>query len=189
MQRYCGFKLTVILLKIPEVKLIHPDTTNVAWALSPNAIEEPLLIFSKASLLWIYNPVRKGLASYLRGHGGVSLFLVRRDVLPFTVESFQAITSLAVHPSVPNLFCSTSRDHSARIYDLTLTPHLGRKDRQVNTHWPPGTLPSRAGAPHGLHMNEPEGNGIGRCIVVLMGVRSGGHAAAVLHAVGAKEKA
>lgn len=72
MQRYCGFKLTIILLKIPEVKLIHPDTTNVAWALSPNAIEEPLLIFSKASLLWIYNPVRKGLASYLRGHGGVS---------------------------------------------------------------------------------------------------------------------
>lgn len=37
-------------------------------------------------------------------------------------------------------------------------------------------------------MNESEGNGIGRCIVVLMGARSGGHTAAVLNAVGAKEK-
>lgn len=69
---FCGFKLMAISMKVPEVKLIHPDTTNVAWALSPNAIEEPLLIFSRASLLWIYNPIRKGLASYLRGHGGVS---------------------------------------------------------------------------------------------------------------------
>ncbi|KAF9455084.1 hypothetical protein P691DRAFT_800093 [Macrolepiota fuliginosa MF-IS2] len=147
----------------PEVKLIHHDTTNVAWALSPNAIDEPLLIISRGSLLWIFNPVRQGLAGYLRGHGG-------------------AITSLAVHPAVPNLFCSTSRDHSTRVYDLTLTPHQGRKDRDVNPHWPPGTLPSRAGAPHGLHMNESEGSGIGRCIVVLMGGRSGGHEAAVLNA-------
>lgn len=96
---------------------------------------------------------------------------------------YQAITSLAVHPTVPNLFCSTSRDHSTRIYDLTLTPHRGHKDRDVNPHWPPGTLPSRAGAPHGLHMNEAEGTGIARCIVVLMGGRSGGHEAAVLNAV------
>jgi len=52
----------------------------------------------------------------------------------------------------------------------------------VNPHWPPGTLPSRAGAPHGLHMDELEGEGIGRCIIVLLGGRAGGHQAAVLNA-------
>lgn len=46
---------------------------------------------------------------------------------------------------------------------------------------------SFAGAPHGLHLRpsdvEDEGRGIGRCIAVLMGSRSGGHNAAVLGAV------
>jgi len=46
---------------------------------------------------------------------------------------------------------------------------------------------SFAGAPHGLHLRpsevEDEGRGIGRCIGVLMGSRSGGHNAAVLGAV------
>ncbi|KAF7784640.1 hypothetical protein Agabi119p4_805 [Agaricus bisporus var. burnettii] len=155
--------LRINIPETPEVDLIHSDTTQVAWVLSPNAIDQPLLILSRASLIWIYNPVSKGLSSYLRGHGG-------------------AITSLAVHPTRPHLFCSTSRDHSARIYDLNLAPHQGAKDSDVNPHWPPGTLPSRAGAPHGLHMNEAEGFGIARCIIVLMGGRSGGHEAAVLSA-------
>ena len=52
-----------------------------------------------------------------------------------------------------------------------------------NPHWPPDTRPSLAGAAHGLHMNEREGSGLGRCIIVLMGGRSGGHQAAVLGAV------
>ena len=54
-----------------------------------------------------------------------------------------------------------------------------------NPHWPPNTQKSFAGAAHGLHMTEPEGEGegIGRCIIVLMGGRSGGHQAAVLGAV------
>lgn len=88
-----------------------------------------------------------------------------------------------MHPINTNLFCTTSRDYSTRIYDLTLKPQkladLG------NPHWPPGTKKSFAGAAHGLHMSEPEGegSGIGRCIIVLMGGRSGGHQAAVLSAV------
>ncbi|KXN83867.1 Coatomer subunit alpha [Leucoagaricus sp. SymC.cos] len=155
--------LRVKLPKEIDTKLIHSDKTYAAWVLSPNAIDEPCVVISRGSLMWIYNPVHRGISSYLKGHGG-------------------AITSLAVHPLVPNLFCSTSRDHTIRIYDLTLKPHRGFKDRDVNPHWPPGTLPSRAGAAHGLHMNEPEGEGIGRCIVVLQGGRSGGHNAAVLGA-------
>jgi polycomb protein EED len=89
------------------------------------------------------------------------------------------VTSIAVHPTRPHIFCTTSRDNSARIYDLTLTP----MEQPNNPHWPPGTQPSLAGAAHGLHMNEREGSGLGRCIIVLMGGRSGGHQAAVLGAV------
>jgi polycomb protein EED len=108
----------------------------------------------------------------------------------------QAITSIAVHPTTAHLFCTTSRDHTTRIYDLTLLiieakkKDKGKKkkeDRVSNPHWPPSKVPSFAGAPHGLHLRpselEDEGRGIGRCIAVLMGGRSGGHFAAVLGAV------
>lgn len=84
-----------------------------------------------------------------------------------------------MHPITVNLFCTTSRDYSTRIYDLTLSPQAGIS----NPHWPPGTEGSCAGAAHGLHMTEAEGRGDGRCIMVLMGGRSGGHQAAVLGAV------
>jgi polycomb protein EED len=40
-----------------------------------------------------------------------------------------------------------------------------------------------AGPAHGLHMYESEGEGLGRCMYVLMGGRSGGHQAAVLASV------
>lgn len=53
----------------------------------------------------------------------------------------------------------------------------------MNPHWPPSSRESRAGAAHGLHLTEAEGSGIGRCIIILMGGRSGGHQAAVLGAV------
>ncbi|KAG6898047.1 hypothetical protein C0992_006525 [Termitomyces sp. T32_za158] len=144
-------------------KVLPTDCIRVAWTLDRENPFEPLLLFSYLSLLYIYNVKKQGVQGYLRGHGG-------------------AITSIAVHPIHTNLFCTTSRDYSARIYDLTLKPQkladLG------NPHWPPGTVKSFAGAAHGLHMTEVEGegNGLGRCIIVLMGGRSGGHQAAVLSA-------
>jgi hypothetical protein len=52
-----------------------------------------------------------------------------------------------------------------------------------NPHWPPGKHQSMAGPAHGLHMYESEGEGLGRCMYVLMGGRSGGHQAAVLASV------
>lgn len=58
------------------------------------------------------------------------------------------------------------------------------RDSPNNPHWPPSTLPSLGGAPHGLQSSEPEGVGIGRCVAVLCGGPSGGHNAAVLNAVG-----
>lgn len=138
-------------------KRLEADKMCVAWALSYTAIAEPLVIFSCGNLLYIYNICRKGISSYLRGHGGV-------------------ITSISVHPSTANLFCTTSRDHTTRIYDLTRTPQT----HSSNPHWPPGKHGSMAGPAHGLHMYESEGEGLGRCMFVLMGGRSGGHQAAVL---------
>ncbi|KAG6862368.1 hypothetical protein C0995_011808 [Termitomyces sp. Mi166 len=154
-----------ISYKIPfsdsEIKALPTDCIRVAWTLDPGNPFEPLLLFSHLNLLYIYNVKRRGIQGYLRGHGG-------------------AITSIAVHPINTNLFCTTSRDYSTRIYDLLLKPQ--RWEDLVNPHWPPGTTKSLAGAAHGLHMTEPEGEGIGRCIIILMGGRSGGHQAAVLGA-------
>ena len=84
-----------------------------------------------------------------------------------------------VHPSYPQVVCTTSNDFSSRIYDLALTP----AEKPNNPHWPPLNTPSLAGAAHGLQTTEIEGIGIGRCVLVLMGGRSGGHRAAVLGAV------
>lgn len=63
---------------------------------------------------------------------------------------------------------------------------MAPRDRPDNPHWPPSTHPSLGGAPHGLQASEPEGVGIGRCVVVLCGGPSGGHDAAVLGAVRVK---
>ncbi|EAU93175.2 hypothetical protein CC1G_10543 [Coprinopsis cinerea okayama7 len=149
------------LPKEPPEKLIAADRICLAWAICNTTLSQPLLIISRGSLVYVYNVELEDICSYLRGHGG-------------------AITSIAVHPRYPDLFCTTSRDHSARIYNLRLPPVQAPN----NPHWPPmpKQTPSRAGPAHGLHMNQPEGSGLGRCIIVLMGGRSGGHNAAVLGA-------
>jgi polycomb protein EED len=103
------------------------------------------------------------------------------NMWPILIALTQAITSIAVHPLAPEFFATTSRDFSTRIYNLTYPPV------QVpnNPHWPPAPKgqQSFAGPAHGLHLNIKEGAGLGRCIIVLMGGRSGGHNAAVLGAV------
>jgi polycomb protein EED len=96
------------------------------------------------------------------------------------IVSCQSITSIAVHPRWPHIFCTTSRDFSTRIYNLGMAP----RSKPLNTHWPPSLHPSFAGPAHGLDMVELEGAGtMARCTVVLMGGRSGGHRGDVLSAV------
>ncbi|KAF5312570.1 hypothetical protein D9619_003501 [Psilocybe cf. subviscida] len=155
--------------------LIDADKPCVSWTMKMSIPFEPLVLYSYGSILHIFNVAKKGFEGYQRAHGG-------------------AITSIAVHPATPDYFATTSRDHTTRIYDLRLPavlpvhPHTrnarGRKEYNPNPHWPPGKNPSLAGAAHGLrlHPNEIEGFGPGRCVAVLMGGRSGGHNAAVLHA-------
>ncbi|KAF9457454.1 WD40-repeat-containing domain protein [Collybia nuda] len=154
---------TPMHISLPQIestiKPLPTDSINIAWAIQPGSPLEPLLVFSHMNLLYIYNVEKKGVSSYLRGHGG-------------------AITSIAIHPINTNIFCTTSRDYSVRIYDLNRT----LRGTLLNPPWPPASVPSLAGAPHGLHMSEAEGTGIGQCLVVLMGGRSGGHQAAVLSA-------
>lgn len=132
-----------------------------AWGLSSKNPLEPLVIFNDSRLLHILNVRQRKVVGTLIGHGG-------------------PITSIVVHPTYPYIFCTTSRDFTTRIYDLTLTP----RQTPNNPLWPPGNKPSRGGAPAGLHSSEPEGrvDGVGRCVAILAGGRSGGHQAAVLNA-------
>lgn len=99
----------------------------------------------------------------------------------------QDITSLSVHPKDPSLLCSTSHDHTARIYDLRL-PVAGvdepiKNNNDPFSRWPGKSKACLAGPAFGLRANDGEGIGLGRCIAVLVGGASGGHQAAVLNAV------
>ncbi|KAI0655167.1 WD40 repeat-like protein [Cubamyces menziesii] len=140
-----------------EVCNPEAQVQNVAWILSNDTPLEPLVVFTVSSVITIFNVATRTVVGRLRGHGGL-------------------ITSISVHPIQPHLFCTSSRDFTVRIYDVTLQPV------QVpnNPHWPPLSQPSLAGPAHGLHMCEPEGEGIGQCVAVFVGGRSGGHKGGVL---------
>ncbi|KAK7059017.1 hypothetical protein VNI00_001641 [Paramarasmius palmivorus] len=142
----------------PSKRVVPTDKPHVNWVLSPDNPYSPYVVFSSRSLLYIYS-FETDQVSVFRGHGG-------------------HITSIAVHPILPHLFATTSRDFSTRIYDLTQKP----KQSPNNLAWPPRTTPSFSGPAHGLDMNEREGVGIGRCVLVLMGGRAGGHNGDVLNA-------
>jgi polycomb protein EED len=152
------------------------------WGLSSLSLFEPLVIFNDSRLLHILNVRQRKIVSTLAGHGGVCLCILLIRSWKHLTRGAQLITSITVHPIYPYIFCTTSRDFTTRIYDLTLPP----RQTPNNPHWPPGTRPSRGGAPAGMHSSEPEGytNGVGRCVAILAGGRSGGHQAAVLNSVG-----
>ncbi|EPT03858.1 hypothetical protein FOMPIDRAFT_1157736 [Fomitopsis schrenkii] len=132
------------------------EVRAVAWGLSQRRPTNPLVIFAPSSVVYILDVKTRRVVGHLRGHGG-------------------PITSIAVHPTWPYLFCTTSRDFTSRIYDLSCTP----VQRPNNPPWPPSKKPSLAGPAFGLQMTESEGNGIGQCVAVLVGGRSGGHRGAV----------
>ncbi|KAA1471550.1 WD40 repeat-like protein [Dentipellis sp. KUC8613] len=132
----------------------------VCWALNTRDLFEPLIVYTAGSLIYIFHLKQNKLVGCLLGHG-------------------KAITSITTHPRHPYLFCTTSRDGTTRIYDLTRTPIQKPNNPPWSSRDP---APSLAGAAHGLHTTEPEGTGIGRCVAVLVGGRSGGHQAAVLGA-------
>ncbi|KAJ4486058.1 hypothetical protein J3R30DRAFT_3697474 [Lentinula aciculospora] len=151
--------IQIQLHKLSQTKVVPTDKVNVAWALSPDKPYEPLVIFSYSRLVYIFNVETRVIDGCLRGHGG-------------------EITSIAVHARATHIFCTTSRDFTSRLYDLTRKP----QSKPNNPHWPPSQKPSLAGPAHGLDMSFEEGKGIGRCVLVLMGGRSGGHQAEVLDA-------
>ncbi|KAJ7596957.1 WD40-repeat-containing domain protein [Mycena floridula] len=142
----------LVNIPLPERKEnIDDNHVQVAWAW--NGIDAPVVLCSYIRFVYIFN-AKNGEMNITRGHGG-------------------PITSIAVSPSQPHIFCTTSRDFSTRIYNLTLEP---RKEFPENPHCPPSTLPTLAGPAHGFQASEPEGTGkIGRCVIVLAGGRSGGH--------------
>ncbi|KAI0322666.1 WD40-repeat-containing domain protein [Amylostereum chailletii] len=157
-----------IRVTIPKLKEVHFPVGAMSWALSHDNALSPLLVFSCRRLLFvidlnaatghgIQNHTRPAV-SKLQGHGG-------------------AITSIATHPRNPSWICTTSEDFTARIYDISLPPSKNADD---NPCWTPGYGPSKGGVPHGLRSSEEEGTGLGRCVVVLVGNKTGGHQAAVM---------
>ncbi|PFH54418.1 hypothetical protein AMATHDRAFT_37800 [Amanita thiersii Skay4041] len=145
-----------------SLKTVPSDGVRIAWALPPATPLSPLVLVTALNVVYILNVKEAKPIGYLTGHGGV-------------------ITSVVVHPVNPHIFATTSRDFTTRIYDLTHPAH-DEHISQYNSCWPLNPKPSKASAPHGLHMNEKEGIGLGRCIILLMGGRTAGHAEAVLGA-------
>ncbi|KAM6498056.1 hypothetical protein JOM56_006004 [Amanita muscaria] len=157
--------LSFTLPPVEREKPLLADSIHLAWVLSPSMPYQPLLVISRLHTTYILNVTKSVLDACLIGHGG-------------------AITSVTVHPVHPHIFATTSRDFTTRIYDLRFPPHT-EADVQYNPHWPPSTYPSSAGPAFGLNMGTKEGEGMGRCIIVLMGglmSQTGGHSAAVLRA-------
>ncbi|TDL28656.1 WD40 repeat-like protein [Rickenella mellea] len=150
-------------LIVPLFNINIPDAEanvkTIAWCMAAKAAEFlPLLAFSGNGILYIFNLESGEFHGVLRGHGG-------------------HITSLAVHPTYPYLLCSTSYDHTVRIYDLTVAVNGEFKSQS----WP-GGVPCLGGPAFGLRSNESEGDGHGRCVAILVGGPSGGHQACVLGA-------
>ncbi|KAJ7225567.1 WD40-repeat-containing domain protein [Mycena pura] len=134
------------------------DTTHAAWALRSSYPFDPLVLVAYHRRIFIWHVRQNTTVGYLRGHGG-------------------RITSIAVHPTSPNIFATTSSDFTTRIYNLDLP---GQPNE--NPAWSPRDRPSCASAAHGMDGPDSEGSGSGRCIQILVGGRSGGHAWDVLGA-------
>ncbi|KAF9270187.1 hypothetical protein L218DRAFT_952372 [Marasmius fiardii PR-910] len=147
-----------IHIKLPEQNerdhVLPTDKINVAWTLKADELFQPHIVITNRYLIYIYSIRENKIISALRGHGN-------------------HITSIAVHPGLPHIFATTSRDFSTRLHDLTQRP----RQKPDNPVWPPQSKPSLAGAAHGLDSNYPEGpkEGWGSCIMVLAGGPSGGH--------------
>ncbi|KAJ7092671.1 WD40-repeat-containing domain protein [Mycena epipterygia] len=141
-----------------RANLDQADTPQVAWALRSSHPFDPLVILADHRRIFVLNVRQKRVVAYIRGHGG-------------------HITSIAVHPTSPNIFATTSSDFTTRIYNLDLV----QKNRR-HPVWPPWDGPFHASAAHGMDGSDAEGSGFGRCIQILVGGRSGGHTWDVLGA-------
>ena len=51
--------------------MLDADKMCVAWAISLDEPLQPLVVFSRGSLLYTFNVIRSGIMGYVRGHGGV----------------------------------------------------------------------------------------------------------------------
>ncbi|KAJ6515097.1 WD40-repeat-containing domain protein [Mycena vitilis] len=136
------------------------DAPQIAFALRTSRPFDPLIVVAEGRRIFVLNVRQKKFVAYLRGHGN-------------------RITSIAVHPTSPNIFATTSSDFTTRIYNLDLKV----LDESVeNPAWPPWDGPSHGSAAHGTDGSDSTGTGYGRCVQILVGGRSGGHSWDVLGA-------
>ncbi|KAF7347878.1 Coatomer beta subunit [Mycena venus] len=134
------------------------DTPQVAWALRSSYPFDPIVLVADNRRILVFNVRQKRVVGLIRGHGG-------------------RITSIAVHPSSPNIFATTSSDFTTRIYNLD---HKVSNTTE-NPIWEPWDEPSSGSAAHGTDGSDSTGSGIGYCFQILIR-GSGGHAWDVLGA-------
>ncbi|KAF8213103.1 WD40-repeat-containing domain protein [Mycena galopus ATCC 62051] len=136
------------------------DTPQVAWALRSSHPFDPLVIVADHRRVFVFNVRQKNMVGYNRGHGG-------------------RITSIAVHPTSPNVFATTSSDFTTRIYNLD---NKAVSEIPENPTWSPWSGPSGGSAAHGTDGSDSTGSGLSRCFQLLVGGRSGGNSWDVLGA-------
>ncbi|KAK7064271.1 coatomer beta subunit [Favolaschia claudopus] len=124
------------------------DRSQVAWALRSTQLSDPLVIVANNRRIFVFSVKHRKVYGYIRGHGGI-----------------------AVHPTLPNIFATTSADFTTRLYNLDHEIPLN----EDNPIWPPWEGPAMASAAHGTDGVDSAGTGIGRCFQMLVGGRSGGH--------------
>ncbi|KAF7320048.1 Coatomer beta subunit [Mycena kentingensis (nom. inval.)] len=129
------------------------DVAKVAWALRARR-PQALAIIAWGHRIFIWNPEMRALVGMLRGHGG-------------------RITSIAVHPTLPHIFATTSADCTTRIYDLNMH---SADSTTAHPHWMGWAGSTTSSAAHGYDGEDAKGEGIGRCILTLTGGIYGGHA-------------
>ncbi|KAJ7487545.1 hypothetical protein B0H11DRAFT_2013790 [Mycena galericulata] len=151
-------KKPVFCLDLTDPANKADGTPQVAWALRTAYPFDPLVLLAANCRVFVLNVRQRRMIGYIRQNGG-------------------RITSIAVKPTSPNIFAITSADFTTRIYNLDL-----QVEHPKNPVWPPWIGPSQASAAHATDGSDSVGSGLGRCIQILVGGRSGGHAWDVLGA-------
>ncbi|KIY71006.1 hypothetical protein CYLTODRAFT_346834 [Cylindrobasidium torrendii FP15055 ss-10] len=142
------------------ISFLPADGVRATWTVRTPDMTV-FLILAYGLLIYVFDVETKRFITTLRGHGNT-------------------ITSLALDATKPNIFASTSRDFSTRIYDLGQPPRQS-SDPVPTRHRGRVSVPSEA-LGHDVAGGEGDPMGVGRCILVLMGQGYSDNAFPVLQA-------
>jgi len=97
----------------------------VAWALDHREPFDPLIIFSRGSVLYIYDIQRKGISGYIRGHGGVRRILDKYLAYPSNNKNILIGHNVNLRTSHNNSFIL---HHIEGLHNPNIRFDFGRED-------------------------------------------------------------